>query len=125
MLGMFLLAAVIILLVIAMIGAVGLVYGKDMPAREWKPLLDRHDVLILDTETTGRSRSAQIVEIALLDTRGVVRINSLVMPAGRRRIGASSHSRTHLPTIDRGAERGRGAPWLLKWPRRCGRSILC
>ena len=112
MLGMFLLAAVIILLVIAMIGAVGLVYGKDMPAREWKPLLDRHDVLILDTETTGRSRSAQIVEIALLDTRGVVRINSLVMPAGRRRIGASRiHGLTYRRLIEGGAR-----PWRAVAP---------
>ena len=59
MLGMFLLAAVIILLIIAMIGSVGLVYGKDMPAREWKPLLDRHDVLILDTETTELTPQAR------------------------------------------------------------------
>ena len=112
MLGTFLVAALVILLVIAMIGVVAVAYGKDMPAREWKPLLDRHDVLILDTETTGRSSAAQIVEIALLDTRGVVRINSLVMPAGRHRIGASSiHGLTYRRLVEGGAR-----PWCAVAP---------
>ena len=112
MLGMFLLAAVIILLVIAMIGAVAFIYGKDMPAREWKRLLERPDVLILDTETTGHSKAAQIVEIALLDTRGVVRINSLVMPVGRRRIGASRiHGLTYRRLVEGGAR-----PWCAVAP---------
>ena len=112
MLGILLLAAVIVLLVIAMTGAIAVVYGKDMPAREWRPLLDRHDVLILDTETTGVSKSAQIVEIALLDTRGIVRINSLVMPVGRRRIGASRvHGLTYRRLVEGGAR-----PWSAVAP---------
>ena len=112
MLGMLLVGAVIILLVIAMIGIVAFVYGSDMPAREWKQLLDRDDVLILDTETTGLSKAAQIVEIALLDTRGVVRINSLVMPAGRRRMGASRiHGLTYRQLVEGGAR-----PWCAVAP---------
>ena len=112
MLGIFVVAGVIIFLIIALIGAFALAHGKDMPAKKWRPLLDRRDVLILDTETTGHSRSAQIVEIALLDTRGAVRINSLVIPEGRRRIGASRiHGLSYRRLVEGGAR-----PWSAVAP---------
>ena len=46
-------------------------------------LLNRQDVLILDTETTGLGKAAEVVEIAIVDTTGVTRLNTLVMPVGR------------------------------------------
>ena len=49
----------------------------------WQSLLTRQDVLILDTETTGFSKRDLIVDIAIIDTTGVVRFDSLVgVPAG-------------------------------------------
>ena len=51
----------------------------------WKSLLDRRDVLIVDTETTGLDSTAEIIEIAMLDTTGKPRFEALALPAGRVR----------------------------------------
>ena len=45
-------------------------------------MLDREDVLIFDTETTGFAKWSEIVEISIIDTRGDVRLNTVVMPRG-------------------------------------------
>ena len=42
--------------------------------------LDRDDILILDTETTGFSGSAEIIEIVMMDTTGLVHLSELSMP---------------------------------------------
>ena len=52
-------------------------------------LLGRTDVLVLDTETTGFDRNAEVVEITIIDTTGAVRYDSLVMPRGSVPTGAS------------------------------------
>ncbi len=44
-------------------------------------LLNREDVLILDTETTGLNENAEIVEI--VDTTGTTRYSAPIMPKGR------------------------------------------
>ena len=36
----------------------------------WSTLLDREDVLILDTETTGLKPHHEVVEVAVINTRG-------------------------------------------------------
>ena len=36
----------------------------------WDELVEQEDVLILDTETTGRGQRAEIIDIALIDTTG-------------------------------------------------------
>ena len=46
-------------------------------------LLDRDDVFILDTETTGL-KGAEVIEVALLDTRGETRLDTLVRPKTAR-----------------------------------------
>jgi Exonuclease len=51
-------------------------------------LLDREDVLILDTETTGGGPRAEIIEVALIDTTGATRFESLVRPTSRIQPGA-------------------------------------
>lgn len=48
-----------------------------------RELLERDDVLILDTETTGMG-DAEVIEVALVDTRGRVRLDTLVKPRMRR-----------------------------------------
>ena len=53
-----------------------------MQTRHWFGLLDRDDVLILDTETTGLDHRAEVIEVAVVDTTGDLRFESLVMPVG-------------------------------------------
>ena len=55
---------------------------------KWKDLLGRDDVLILDTETTGLGERAEIIEIAVIDTTGRERFQSLCKP--QRRIPKSA-----------------------------------
>lgn len=43
-------------------------------------LLNRRDVLILDTETTGLGTSAELVELAIIDTTGKVLVDELIKP---------------------------------------------
>ena len=53
-----------------------------MPATilSWDELVEREDILILDTETTGRGQRAEIIEIAMMDTTGKERFQSLCKP---------------------------------------------
>ena len=50
---------------------------RDIPA-----LLDRKDILIIDTETTGIDARAEVVEIAAVDTTGALRFRALSIPVG-------------------------------------------
>ena len=52
-------------------------------ASEWRALLDRPDVVIVDTETTGLGDRAEVIEVAVLDTTGAVRFEALSLPQGR------------------------------------------
>ena len=56
---------------------------------QWACLLNRSDVLIIDTETTGLDGRAEILEIAILDTTGATRFHSLCLPQGRITSGAA------------------------------------
>ena len=47
---------------------------------DWVRLLDRRDVLILDTETTGFSKEPEVVEIGTIDTTGSERFHALSIP---------------------------------------------
>ena len=54
-----------------------------MPARAAAAiasLLERDDVLILDTETTGMGKTAEVIEIAIINTRGEVLLDTLLKP---------------------------------------------
>ena len=87
----------------------GLIGGlmKSSTARAWEPLLDRKDVLILDTETTGFEYDSELVEIAIMDTAGATVYDKLVMPQGKIPLGAS---RVHGLTRDLLARNG-ALPW--------------
>lgn len=50
---------------------------------EWAGLLNRRDVIILDTETTGLSTTDEVVGLALLNTRNEVVLDQHVLPKGR------------------------------------------
>ena len=43
-------------------------------------LLNRDDVLILDTETTGAGRGAEVIEVSAINTKGEVVLDTLVKP---------------------------------------------
>lgn len=88
--------------------AIQRVTGTDT-SRAWKPLLDRKDVLIIDTETTGLDDDAELVEIAIMDTTGAAVYNKLVMPQGNI---PSAASRVHGLTREQLEREG-----ALPWPR--------
>ena len=76
-------------------------------SRKWSPLLNRRDVIIVDTETTGLSKSAEVIEIVALDTTGKVRFHALSMPQEAIPVSASNiHGLTsaHLRKL-------RAKPW--------------
>jgi DNA polymerase III subunit epsilon len=50
-------------------------------ARQWaRRLLDRTDWAILDTETTGLDNSAEIVQVAVVEPKGSIALDTLVRP---------------------------------------------
>lgn len=56
---------------------------SEHPSITWaKEMLLRPHVLILDTETTGLGDDAEVIEIALIDLQGQVRLNTLVQCQG-------------------------------------------
>ena len=55
---------------------------KQLQIADLMNMLDSTEVLIMDTETTGFGRSAEIIEISIIDTTGSTRYNELVMPQG-------------------------------------------
>ena len=67
------------------------------PTTNWPELLDRPDVLILDSETTRLGENGEIVEIAIIDTTGEAVLDRLVLPVGRIAAGAA---RVHGITRD-------------------------
>ena len=48
--------------------------------RRWKKQLNRSDVLILDTETTGLDKAAEVIEVAVIDTLGQPVFEALCLP---------------------------------------------
>ena len=60
---------------------------------DWPGLLGRDDVLILDTETTGLGRDAEVIEVAVINTRGAQVLHSLGAAAGRHPARCLPHSR--------------------------------
>ena len=81
--------------------------GSRRLATDWGALLDRSDILILDTETTGLGDRSEVVEVALVDTRGKVRLARPIMLIGRISKQASEiHGLTRRRLKELGAK-----PW--------------
>ena len=59
------------------------------PEPRWAYLLDRDDVLVLDTQTTGLDADAEVTDVAVINTRGRVLLYDL------RRAGATSYRDIH------------------------------
>ena len=48
--------------------------------QNWNTLLDREDVLILDTETTGFKSDSEVLQVSAIDTLGQTRFDEYVLP---------------------------------------------
>ncbi len=68
--------------------------AEPQPAKpRWAHLLDRDDVMVLDTQTTGLDADAEVVDVAVINTRGRVMLHDL------RAHGASSYVDVHEPLM--------------------------
>ena len=56
--------------------------AQRLRSRDIPELLDRRDMLVLDTETTGVGRGAEVIEVVAIDTTGALRVSALSMPSG-------------------------------------------
>ena len=80
---------------------------KMSPSTNWTSLMNRKDVLIVDTETTGLHKRAEVIEVVAVDTTGNVRFSSFSMPQDPIPIAASNiHGLTH-PYL----KKARAMPW--------------
>ena len=64
--------------------------GVKAGVADWARLLERENVLILDTETTGLDGGAEVIDVAVIDTRGRVLLDVLAMPEETIPRGASN-----------------------------------
>ena len=62
---------------------------QRLPEPRWVHLLDRDDVLVIDTATTGLHADAEVTDVAVIDTRGRVLLCDL------RHEGATSYRDIH------------------------------
>ena len=73
----------------------------------WSLFVGRSDVLIVDTETTGVGTRSEVIEVAVLDTTGELRLHALSMPQSRiPRAASAIHGLTRARLRDAGA-----VPW--------------
>lgn len=77
----------------------------------WREMLDRRDVLIVDTETTGLGDRDEVIEVAAVDTTGSLRFEALSMPEGPISGGARG---AHGLAKEKLAEAG-ARPWPEVW----------
>ena len=93
--------------------------AQDGFREPWHTLLNRHDVLIVDTETTGLDERAEVIDVAVIDTTGAVRFDAVSMPVGRIPTEASNiHGLRPVDLKRMGARR---------WPKLYGEllNVLC
>ena len=83
--------------------------GSHFP--DWRGLLDRSDVLVVDTETTGFGGHAEVIEVAGVDTTGAVSFEALALPQGYISSGAI---RCHGLTLAKLEAEG-ARPWPQLW----------
>ncbi len=62
---------------------------RRLPIPTLTQLLDRHDVLVIDVETTGLGARAEVLAVAAIDTTGRVLIDTVSLPQGPITRGAS------------------------------------
>ena len=76
-------------------------------AEDWRGLMGRPDVFIVDTETTGLWGEAEVIEAVAIDTTGALRFAAVSMPEGPVKWRATRvHGMTRVTLRKAGA-----APW--------------
>lgn len=79
----------------------------------FEELLERRDVVIVDTETTGFGAKAQVIQVAVINTRGKVLMNNLVRVSDK----IPKHT-TQIHGWTRGKLRRHGArQWVKVYPK--------
>ena len=101
-----------------------------------RSLLDRSDVLVVDVETTGFGRRAEVLAVAVIDTTGRVLLDTVSLPQGRIPSDASDvHGFTRARLRSMGARPWpavyaevavllRGAAMMIAWNVDFDRSLL-
>ena len=91
---------------------------------DWRALLDRPDVLVVDTETTGLDGDAEAIEVAAIATTGALSFEALALPQGHITSGSI---RCHGLTLTK-LETAGARPWPRLWaelaPILAGASVL-
>ena len=81
--------------------------AKRLRARDIPGQLEREDVLIVDTETTGVGPRAEVIEIVAIDTTGALRLSALSIP-----VKPISQESSEIHGLSLEALRAEGArPW--------------
>ena len=79
----------------------------------FEELMDKRDVVIVDTETTGFGRDAEVIQIAALNTQGHPLLAELILPEGTIPYGSTKvHGWTRSSLKTKGAQ-----PWLKVAPK--------
>lgn len=82
----------------------------------FEELLDRRDVVIVDTETTGFGRDAEVIQVAALNTQGNLLLEELILPEGDIPYGSTKvHGWTRSSLRFNGAQ-----SWMKVAPRVLG-----
>ena len=91
--------------------------AKRLRARDIPALLERDDTLIVDTETTGVGRGAEVIEVVAIDTTGALRLSALSLPVGP--ISHESWKFTGSPSTRSTPKAHARGPRSTKNSRRC------
>lgn len=67
-----------------------LVFDRQSAIAWAQAVLREHNVVFLDTETTGLDAQSEVIEIAVVDSQGNVLIDSLVRPTGQIPLAAAT-----------------------------------
>ena len=70
-------------------------------------LLERDDILILDTETTGMGKRSEVIELSVINTKGETLLDTLIEPIAKKMNPYAQRVHNISPTMLRGAP---------KWP---------
>lgn len=78
----------------------------NSPSSKWNSFLNRYDVFIVESKSTGSDDTAEVIQIVAVDTAGNLRFQGFSMPQGSiPREDSKIHGLTHRLLRKAGAER--------------------
>ena len=81
--------------------------GRAQAKKAISGLLERDDILILDTETTGMGKLSEVIELSVINTKGETLLDTLIEPRSKRMNPYAQRVHDISPAMLRGAP---------KWP---------